>query len=90
MHGAKERRMNPNAELIRSQYDEVNATWSRARVVRLTKLLHSDINLLAAMMNMDTNKFKRQVEKNNIAGEVKLHLQNLETSVLNKRLHPEG
>jgi hypothetical protein len=82
--------VNPNAELIRSQYDEVNATWSRARVVRLMDLMQTDISGIAATINMDIGKLKRQVSTNKLAGEVKLHLHNLETSVLNQRIHPDN
>lgn len=82
--------INPNAELIRAQYIEVNNTWSRPRVNRLMKLLNCDVAELSAMINMDKHKLIGQLSVNKLSGEVKLHLHNLETTVLNKRLHPDS
>jgi hypothetical protein len=48
------------------------------------------IDELAAMINMDTNRLKNQLGRNKLLGEVKLLLHNLETSVLNKRIHGDN
>jgi len=82
--------VNPNAEVIRAEYIHINNTWNGARARRLLKLGKISIDELAALINMDTHKLKTQIENNKLSGEVKLHLHNLETSVLNKRLHPSA